>query len=181
AARAVVGWDKVEWRAPRLRLPAGMRFDLGGVAKEYAADRAAEACRAAGIDGGLVVLGGDVAVVGPRADGEPWRVGVADPSASSRARRTLPVERGGFATSGDYERCMVVDGRRYSHLVDVVRGEPVRGYASVSVAAPNCLVAGALATVAMLAGIEEGAALLERSGADWLAIAPDGTLSGPLA
>ena len=181
AARTTVGWHRVDWTPPYLRLPRGVRLDLGGIAKEYAADRAAQSCREHGVSHGLVVLGGDVAVVGPAADGAAWRVGVADPRDSKRAERTLPVEAGGFATSGDYERCMVVDGRRYGHIVDPVRGEPIQGFASVSVAAPTCLVAGALATAAMLGGIEGGTALLARSGAAWLAIAPDGQVTGPLA
>ncbi|HVF34110.1 MAG TPA: FAD:protein FMN transferase [Candidatus Saccharimonadia bacterium] len=180
-ARATVGWSRAGWRERVLELPAGMRLDLGGIVKEYAADRAADACREHGVERGLVVLGGDIAVIGPRADGSGWRVGISEPSSPSRARRTVPVRHGGFATSGDYERCMVVDGRRYSHLLDVALGEPVLGYASVSVAAPSCLVAGALATLAMLAGIEDGAALLARSGMDWLALAGDGSETGPLA
>jgi len=181
AARAAVGFARVEWRSPRLRLPAGMRLDLGGVVKEYAADRAAAACRAHGVARGLVALGGDLAVVGPPAEGDAWRVGVADPASPRSAKREWPLASGGFATSGDYERCMVVGGRRYGHIVDVVRGEPIESWASVSVAAPTCLVAGALATLAMLAGFEAGEALLAASGVDWLAIRDDGTQAGTLA
>lgn len=180
-ARVHVGWSRVGWRKPELELPPGMQLDLGGIVKEYAADRAADTCRAHGVTRGLVVLGGDIAIVGPRIDGSGWQVGISEPSAPARARRTVPVGHGGFATSGDYERCMVVDGRRYSHLIDIARGEPVLGYASVSVAGPSCLVAGALATMAMLAGIEDGATLLARSGMDWLALDADGAESGPLA
>ncbi len=181
AARERVGWRRVRWRSPRLALAPGMRLDLGGVVKEYAADRAAEVCRAHGVERGLVSLGGDLAVIGPRANGRAWQVGIADPRASSHAKRTVALECGGFATSGDYERVMVVDGRRYGHIVDVTSGVPVESYASVSVAAPSCLVAGALATSAMLAGLEAGAALLTASGLPWLAITADGALLGPLA
>lgn len=181
AARAAVGFARVEWRAPRLRLPAGMRLDLGGVVKEYAADRASETCRAHGVAHGLVALGGDLAVVGPPADGGAWTIGIADPANPRRAKRDIALAAGGFATSGDYERCMVVDGRRYGHIIDVVRGEPVESFASVSVAAPSCLVAGALATLAMLAGFDDGPALLEAAGVEWLAIGADGGLAGPLA
>src|SRR5687768_6666892 len=79
AAHETVGWDRVEWTPPFLRLPAGARLDLGGIAKEYAADRAAQVCREHGVSHGLVVLGGDLAVVGPPADAHAWRVGIADP------------------------------------------------------------------------------------------------------
>jgi thiamine biosynthesis lipoprotein len=181
AARASVGFERVAWHSPRLRLPAGMRLDLGGIVKEYAADRAADTCRAHGIVHGLVALGGDLAVVGPPAGGGAWTIGIADPASPRDAKRELPLAAGGFATSGDYERCMVVDGRRYGHIVDVVRGEPVESWASVSVAAPSCLVAGAFATLAMLAGFDAGPALLDAGGVEWLAIRGDGTIAGPLA
>jgi thiamine biosynthesis lipoprotein len=181
AARARVGWHRVAWHRPLLRLQPGMSLDFGAIAKEYAADRAAAVLRAHGVVHGLVSLGGDVAVAGPAADGAPWRIGVSDPSAPARALRTVPLDAGGFATSGDYARSRIVGGRRYGHVVDVARGEPVTAPPSVSVAAPSCLVAGALATAALLAGLDGAERLLAESGLPWLCIALDGRTSGPLA
>jgi thiamine biosynthesis lipoprotein len=177
----LVGWKKVRWKAPRLVLPlAGMQLDFGGYVKEYAADRVSELCRRAGARHGLVDLGGDLAIVGPHPDGRPWRVGVRDPRAPARALGTLPVGWGGVASSGDYERCMVVGGVRYGHILDPRTGWPVRGLASVTVVASHCLVAGTLTTMAMLKG-ERGAAWLEASGAHCLWVAEDGRTGGSLA
>src|SRR5262245_42838121 len=133
-----VGWRHVRWRRPHLVLTRpGMQLDLGGVVKEYAADRVAELCRRLGARGGMVDLGGDLAVVGPRPDGSPWRVGVRDPFEPSRALLQLAVYAGGIATSGDTERCMIVDGRRYGHILDPRTGWPVEGPAAVTVLASH--------------------------------------------
>jgi thiamine biosynthesis lipoprotein len=177
----LVGWTKLRWRAPRIVLPlAGMQLDFGGYVKEYAADRVAELCRRRGVRHGLVDLGGDLAIVGPHPDGSPWRVGVRDPRAPRQALGTLPVGWGGVASSGDYERCMIVAGVRYGHILDPRTGWPVRGLASVTVVASHCLVAGTLTTMAMLKG-ERGAAWLEASGAHCLWVAEDGRTGGSLA
>jgi thiamine biosynthesis lipoprotein len=103
AMLARIGLDKVVWRRPKLTfLVPGMELDFGGVAKEYAADRAAQVCRLRGARHGLVNLGGDIAVVGPHPDGTPWRIGIRDPMGRKAAVATLFVASGGVATSGDY-------------------------------------------------------------------------------
>jgi thiamine biosynthesis lipoprotein len=182
ALRPLVGWEKVRWQRPRLVLPrAGMELDFGGFVKEYAADRVAALCREQGVRHGLVDLGGDLAVVGPHPDGSPWRVGIRDPRAPERAIASLALAAGGVATSGDYERCMVVEGRRYAHILDPKTGWPVEGLASVTVAASHCLLAGTASTVAMLKGRRAGPTWLDRLGLPSLRIDADGALSGPLA
>ena len=182
AALALVGWQRVEWQRPQLRLPLrGMRLDLGGIVKEYAADRAAQQCRDAGVEHGVVDLGGDLALIGPHADGSPWLAGIKAPRDPDRACATIELSRGGLATSGDYERALVIDGRRYSHIVDPRSGWPVAGFASVSVIADACLVAGAAATLAMLLGVEDGAAYLEELALPYLCIDQDGRCSGSIA
>lgn len=176
-----IGWQRVVWRAPRIALPlAGMEIDFGGYVKEYAADLAAAKCREAGVRHGLVDLGGDLAVVGPHPDGRPWRIGVRDPRAPSRALRQLALSAGGVATSGDYERGMVVGGVRYGHILDPRTGWPARGLASVTVVADACLVAGTLTTVAMLRG-HAGTAWLDALGVACLTVRDDGQLGGSLA
>jgi thiamine biosynthesis lipoprotein len=160
----LIGWRQLRWRDRRLQLPtSGMEIDFGGFGKEYAADRVAQLCREAGIGHGLVDLGGDLSVVGPHPDGSPWRVGIRDPRAPERAMASLPLSRGGLATSGDYERAFVHDGRRYSHLLDPRTGWPVEGLASVSVVASHCLIAGTATTVSLLKGAA-GKAWLEKLG-----------------
>ena len=176
----LIGWDKVRWRAPRLVLPLrGMEIDFGGYVKEYAADLVAAKCRELGVRNGLVDLGGDLAAIGPHPDGRPWRVGVRDPRAPDRALAQLALHAGGVATSGDYERCMIVDGVRYGHVLDPRSGWPVRGLASVSVIADACLVAGTLTTCAMLRGTR-GGAWLDALGAASFYIEESGRVGGAL-
>jgi len=132
--RTCIGWDKLIWRAPKLVVPeAGMELDFGGFVKEYAADRVAALCREGGIRSGLVDLGGDLCVVGPRLPQGPagpklpWRVGIRHPKEPARAMATVDLGWGAIASSGDYERCIVVDGRRYGHILNPRTGWPVQG------------------------------------------------------
>jgi FAD:protein FMN transferase len=147
-----VGWSRVQWRAPTLALPAHMELDFGGIAKEYAADRAATLCAQAGARSLLVNLGGDIRVLGPQPHDEPWRIGITHPRATDAKQTiaTLEVIEGGVATSGDYERFFVYEGVRYCHILDARTGWPCRGAQSVTVVAPACLLAGSHATIAML-------------------------------
>ena len=182
AARARVGWQHIGWRRPRLRLPSTeMRFDFGGIVKEYAADRAAAICREAGIAHGVVDLGGDLAVVGAHADGHAWLAGIKSPRAPEKVYARVALARGGLATSGDYERALIVEGRRYSHIIDATTGWPVQGFASVSVIADSCLVAGAASTLAMLLGCEDGGAYLRELGLAHLTIDQEGRAGGTIA
>lgn len=181
-ARARCGWERVQWQRPHLRLGVrGMRLDLGGVVKEYAADRAAQVCRDVGIVHGVVDLGGDLAVVGAHPDQTPWLAGIKAPRETSRAFAQIQLYRGGLATSGDYERALIVDGRRYSHIIDPVCGYPVESFASVSVVADSCLVAGAASTLGMLLGLRGGFDWLQDLGLPFLCIDADGNACGTLA
>lgn len=177
---AHVGWQRLRWRTPRLFLPAGMELDFGGFVKEYASDRVAELCRRLGARHGLVDLGGDLAVVGAHPDGSPWRVGIRDPRAPENALATVDLFAGGIATSGDYERFVVLEGKRYSHLLDPRSGWPVEGPAGVTVAAPHCLVAGSATTIAMLKG-PGAAGWLQELGLPHLLVEQDRSVRGPLA
>lgn len=182
-ALALIGWSKLRWERPRLVLPLpGMQLDFGGFVKEYAADRVAALCREAGLASGLIDLGGDLAVVGPHPDGSPWLVGIRHPRRPDRPIARIALASGGIATSGDYERCMVVDGVRYSHLLDPRTGESVHGGpASVSVAAPLCLLAGAATTIAMLHTQRESERFLADLGLPHLVIHADGRIAGDAA
>ncbi|MDR3494892.1 MAG: FAD:protein FMN transferase [Ancalomicrobiaceae bacterium] len=160
----LVGLDKLDWRRPKLGFAVpGMEIDLGGLAKEYAADRAADICRQHGVAAGLVSLGGDMAVIGGE-DGRGWRIGIGNPRDDSEGRAGaiahVELAAGGLATSGDYARCIVVGGKRYGHILDPRNGWPVEGLSSVTVAAESCMLAGLQATIAMLKG---------RAAARWLA------------
>jgi thiamine biosynthesis lipoprotein len=160
----VVGWHRLRWEPPTLTftLP-GMELDFGGIVKEYAADRAAALCREHAIAHGLVNLGGDIAVIGPHPDGAPWSIGVRHPRQAGSVLATVSLHRGALATSGDYERCIAIDGERFGHILDPRTGWPVRQMASVSVVADLCVIAGSASTIAMLKQAE-GPAWLEELG-----------------
>lgn len=159
-----VGWNKVRWQRPSLAfgVPA-MEIDFGGVVKEYAADRAAVICAEAAFRHGLVDLGGDIKIIGPHPDGAPWSVGIQHPRIADAVMATLDLGYGAVATSGDYERFLEVDGKRYCHILSPRTGMPVRGLAGVSVAAEECVVAGSATTIAMLME-DRGPAWLEEVG-----------------
>ena len=175
-----IGLDKIEWKRPRLTFTIpGMELDLGGVGKEYAADRAAEVLRSLGIAHGLVDLGGDIALVGAHPDGSPWRIGIRDPDGSPDAVATLFLSGGGVATSGSYERFWEFSGRRFSHILNPKTGWPVEGLPSVTVVEDTCLKAGIASTIALLSG-EGGAEWLRRSGTAHLFVDASGSLAGSI-
>lgn len=173
-----IGLDKVTLSDGRLAFAqGGMELDLGGLGKEYAADRAAEVCSELEARHGFVDLGGDIRVIGPQADGQPWLIGIRDPRDASAIVAEVALHGGALATSGDYERFIEVGGRRYCHILDPRTGWPAQGLASVTVITERCLVAGSLATSAMLRGGEAGA-WLGRLGLRHVAIDDRGRCSG---
>jgi thiamine biosynthesis lipoprotein len=180
ALLAIVGWEKLAWMRPVLAFPRpGMEIDFGGVVKEYAVDRVAALCLEAGAGNGVVNLGGDIRVIGPRADGTAWRVGVRHPRDREGVVSSLLIRQGALASSGDYERRIVLDGVTYGHILNPRTGWPVRRMAAVSVLADLCVVAGSAATIAMLQE-DAGAGWLARLGLPHLWVAVDGKAGGPL-
>lgn len=181
-ALQLIGWHKLAWKHPCIVLPrAGMELDFGGYVKEYAADRAAQACRDAGARHGFVELGGDIALIGPHPDGTPWEVGVRNPRNPEVAIAQIALTQGGIASSGDYERFFERDGKRYCHILNPLTGWPVSGLAGVSVVAEQCLIAGTATTIAMLKGASEGPEWLAELGLRHLHIDTRGKISGNLS
>ena len=175
-----VGWHKVSWKRPVLAFSVpGMELDFGGVVKEYAVDRAAALCYAQGIKHGVVNLGGDIKVIGPRGDGSPWRVGIRHPRDKTAILDTLLLYEGALASSGDYERCITVNGVRYGHVLNPKTGWPVRYLAAVSVVGDFCVVAGSASTIAMLKE-EQGTAWLNDLGLPNLWVDVQGEIGGSL-
>lgn len=174
-----IGWHKLSWQAPCLRFDTpGMELDFGGIVKEYAADRAAQLCLDAGVVSGVVNLGGDIKIIGPRLDGRSWRIGLGHPQAQSPI--TLGLQQGAVASSGDYQRFMEVDGVRYSHILNPKTGWPVRYLSAVSVVGDFCVVAGSASTIAMLKEAD-GPAWLDAMGLPYLWIDAQGQVGGPLS
>ena len=173
-----VGLDKILWESPSLTFTIpGMELDFGGIGKEYAADRAAAICVEMGTEYGLVDLGGDISVIGPHPDHKPWNIKIRHPRNSDSFMATIDVERGAIATSGDYERFMEVQGKRYCHLLNPLTGWPMEGLSSVSVLADQCLVAGSVSTIAMLKGVD-GIQWLKDMGVQYGCMDGDGRQEG---
>jgi thiamine biosynthesis lipoprotein len=153
-----VGWKRVIWERPMLRLSAGMEIDFGGIGKEYAVDRALTLVEKHTAVPVLVNLGGDLRVSGPRRDGTPWRVAIEDVDRAGTAAGMLELPHGALATSGDTYRYVLDRGVRYVHVLDPQTGWPVPAAPrSVTVHANTCTEAGLLAKLALLrgAGAEE--------------------------
>ena len=162
ASLELVGWDQVEWQRPYIVLKkAGMELDFGGYVKEYAVDAAATSLVQSGIDAGMVDLGGDLKALGPHADGTPWHIGIRHPRDPANAIAKTTLARGAVASSGDYERFMTVDGKRYPHILNPRTGWPIESFSAVTVIASECLIAGSCSTVAMLKGESDGKKWLE--------------------
>ncbi|MDD4816435.1 MAG: FAD:protein FMN transferase [Victivallaceae bacterium] len=154
AASAVVGLDKVVFndaeRSVYFTVP-GMSIDLGGIAKGYAADLAAERAEKNGAGSGAVNLGGNIRLLdGGTADG--WPVAIRDPLNRTGVCETFTLHRGAVSTSGNYERYVVIDGRRYTHIMNPVTARPVDDMLAVTVTADTALRADWLSTSLFIGG-----------------------------
>jgi thiamine biosynthesis lipoprotein len=139
----------------------GMRIHLGGIGKGYAVDRAAALLRDRGLRDFMIQAGGDLYVGGSR-DGEPWRLGIADPRAAHTPFATVALSDGTLSTSGDYERFFMRDGVRYHHILDLRSGQPARQNRSVTLVTDRAVIADALAKGVFVLGPRDGMALVER-------------------
>ena len=148
-----IGWDKLEWKRPWLTLPQGMEIDFGGIGKEYAVDRVLALLTRQAELPLLVNFGGDLACNRPQRGDRAWSIGIGHPDAAGQAIETWQLKQGALATSGDAHRCIVHDGTRYGHVLNPKTGWPAPGAPrSVTVAAPRCIDAGILSTLALLQG-----------------------------
>lgn len=156
-------------------LPPGVVLDLGGIAKGHAADRAVAALLSAGVSGAAANLGGDVRVAGVAPGGDAWTVGVDDPHHPGRDLAVLALAEGAVATSSRTRRRWTRGGREFHHIIDPSTGEPARsGVSAAVVVAGEAIWAEVLAKVALIAGPDEGANLLEGFGATGLLILDSG-------
>ena len=180
SALALVGWEQIEWRGSSLYLPnPGMEVDLGGLAKEYAADSAISLMRNLKVTSAMIELAGDVATIGD-SDKIPWRVGIQNPEGAG-SLCTVELSSAAIATSGNYARSIDFEGKQYGHLLNPKTGWPVEGPTSVSVLDSHCLTAGAVATVACLHAEKDARAWLEHAALPWLMVSSTGKRSGPIA
>lgn len=168
AVAKLVGWHRVDWQRPVIRLEEGMEIDLGGIGKEYAVDRCATEFKSASSCAGLINFGGDLFATGSPSNRNGWTVGIESVDKSGRAgERLVNLRVGALATSGDARRYLLRDGVRYSHILDPTTGWPVpNAPRSITVAADSCTQAGMLSTLAMLKG-KHAETFLEEQGTQY--------------
>ena len=164
ATRAHVGFNKISCKDSHIHLPRDMQIDFGGIVKEYAADSVARLARSLGVEHGLVNLGGDFSTIGSQPDNRPWAISISSPISDNGVMAKIELNDGGLASSGDYERFFVHEGKRYSHILNPMTGWPSNGLRAISIAANLCSVAGSVATIAMLKDESAAKIWLEDSG-----------------
>jgi thiamine biosynthesis lipoprotein len=134
----------------------GMRIGFGGIGKGYAAERAKHILLQKGIKSGIVNAAGDLTAWGSQPDGKAWTIGIADPNSAHHPYSYLEITNMAIATSGNYEKFVTINGKKYSHTIDPKTGLPVHGIKSVTIISPNAEIADAMATPVMIMGIKVG-------------------------
>lgn len=140
----------------------GMRIGFGGIGKGYAADRAKEVLVKEGVSSGIVNASGDLTTWGKQENGEPWTIGIADPNVANHLFSYINITDMSVATSGNYEKFVEINGKRYSHTIDPRTGMPVSGIKSVTIISPFAELSDALATPVMIMGTDIGLDLLNQ-------------------
>ncbi|QPD05380.1 MAG: FAD:protein FMN transferase [Candidatus Nitrospira kreftii] len=163
--RPLVNWThiRIDKEAGTIFLPhEGMRLDVGGIGKGYAADRAVEKMKQAGATGGVVALSGDIKTFGVLPDRKGFPVGIRHPRQEDSLLTLVELKEEAISTAGDYERFFERDGVRYHHILDPQTLLPARGCQSVTIIAKEGIVADGLDTGIFVLGPESGMALVER-------------------
>jgi len=163
--KSLVDWTsiQIDTKARTIYLPhKGMRIDVGGIGKGYAADRAVEVMKRAGAKGGVVALSGDIKAFGVLPERTGFPVGIRHPREEESLIGIIDLQDEAISTAGDYERFFERDGVRYHHILDPHTLQPARGCQSVTVIAKEGTMADGLDTAIFVLGPEEGMALVER-------------------
>lgn len=134
----------------------GMRIGFGGIGKGYAAEKARQLLQEKGVQSGIVNASGDLTTWGLQPDGKPWTIGIAHPDAADHPFSYMEISDMAVATSGNYEKYVLIDGVKYSHTIDPRTGMPVTGIKSVTIICANAEMADAMATPVTIMGIEAG-------------------------
>ena len=163
--RELVGWSLVQLKPGVVFLPrTGMCLDLGGIGKEYAVDFVAQTATQYHINDVLVDFGQDIRASGHAPSKPAWHIGLENPQQPGSCWASLAITGSAVATSGDYLRHSIINGRRYGHIIDPRTGYPVENECrAVSVVAPSCTLAGILSTTAFILGPREGYDLIQQT------------------
>lgn len=140
----------------------GMRIGFGGIGKGYAAEMSKKVLVKNGVKSGIINASGDLTAWGTQPNGKPWTIGIANPDLPQNAFSYLEISDKAIATSGNYEKYVLIDGKKYSHTIDPKTGFPITGIKSVTVISPNAEFADAMATPIAVMGIENGLFLVNQ-------------------
>lgn len=162
---ANINWRNIKLQPDSLQVflgQEGMRIGFGGIGKGYAANRAKAIMLRMGITSGLVNAGGDLIAWGQRADNSPWSIGIAEPQNPAAIFARLEINNQAVVTSGNYEKNVVFDGKRYAHIIDPRTGWPVQELKSVTIICPDAELADGLATAIFVLGPQQGLHLVNQ-------------------
>ncbi|KAF2337846.1 FAD:protein FMN transferase [Flavobacterium nitrogenifigens] len=140
----------------------GMRIGFGGIGKGYAAEMAKQVLLERGVQSGIINASGDLSAWGLQPDGRKWTIGVADPDSPNAAFSYMEISNKAVATSGNYEKFVTINGKKYSHTIDPNTGLPITGIKSVTIIASNAEFADAMATPIAVMGIRAGLFLIDQ-------------------
>lgn len=164
-ACAKIGYKKIvlDPEKQTVFLPeAGMRIGFGAIGKGFAADKAKELLRSKDVKSGIINASGDLTTWGTKSNGEKWLVGISNPLDRDQVFSWLPLVESSVATSGDYEKFIELDGKKYAHILDPRTGMPASGVQSVSVFAKHAELCDALATAVFVMGRDAGLHLINQ-------------------
>lgn len=140
----------------------GMRIGFGGIGKGYAAEMAKNVLKQRGVQSGVVNASGDLTAWGLQPNGQKWTVGIANPDLSHDVFSYMAISDLAVATSGNYEKFAMIDGKKYSHTINPRTGLPVTGIKSVTIITTNAEIADAMATPVTIMGIHTGLDLINQ-------------------
>lgn len=140
----------------------GMRIGFGGIGKGYAAEKAKQVLQNLGITCGVVNASGDLSTWGLLPNGKPWTIGIANPDDKQHIFSHLEISDMAVATSGSYEKFVIIDGQKYAHTINPKTGFPVKGIKSVTIICANAEVADAMATPVTVMGVKAGLFLINQ-------------------
>ncbi len=154
-----VGWEKIKLDpndSSVFLLKKNMHISFAAIGKGYAADRVKKIWLENGVTSGVINASGDLTAFGNRTDGSSWNIGIAHPDKKTEMMFYIPVKNVSVATSGDYEQFFLYEGIRYSHNINPITGQPLKGIKSVSIFSPSAELSDALATAIYVMGVETG-------------------------
>lgn len=140
----------------------GMRIGFGGIGKGYAAESAKKILLENGVKAGIVNASGDLTAFGKPKEIEKWTIGIAHPDVAHQSFSTMEITDMAVATSGNYEKYVMIGGKKYSHTIDPKTGYPISGIKSVTIISPNAEISDAFATPVTIMGIEPGLAMINQ-------------------